>query len=91
MENIEAEVLKEMATLEYNLLIRDELIELVEMNEFGMAWEVAHNHCSTFTNSFEEYAITKPFKIINAIDPEEERRKQEHNKQFRFDNYKMFN
>jgi hypothetical protein len=82
MENTEANVLKEMATLEYNLLIKDELLELVELKEFEMAFEVAHNHCTMFTDSFEEYAVTKPFKIINAINKEEEARKQEHNRQF---------
>ena len=85
MENIEADVLKGMASLEYNKEIKDELLELVESNDLSIAFEVDYNHSIKFTESFAEYPVTRPHTMINAIDPKEEARKKENNRLFKLE------
>ena len=91
MVDLEVKVLSEMAKLEYNLLIKDELRELTNEGEYEMTFKLAYNHTRAHADGFPEYRITKPHKLINAINPSEEARKKAHNKRFRFDNYTMFN
>ena len=91
MIDLEAKVLSEMATLEINIFIKDDLRELIIEGEYEMAFKLASDEAWRVHNAMPEYRITKPFEIINAINQSEERRKQEHNKQFRFEHYDKFN
>ena len=91
MANTEARVISEMANMDDMKLIRDDILMLMIEGEFQMCWELMINERKRHVDAIPEFKITRPFKLINAINPSEERRKQEHNRKFGFDNYQMFN
>lgn len=78
----QARLISDMARLDINVFIKDELLELMIDGEYDMAFELAYNESLRIADAMPEYRVTQPFKLINAINEEEERAKKERNRIF---------
>lgn len=78
----EAQLISDMANLEINKFIRDDLLCLMVGGEFEMCFELALNECKRVQDAMPEYKVTRPFQLINAIDREVEAEKKKRNHEF---------
>ena len=82
MENIEVKLLSEMAKLEINVLIKNDLLELMIAGEYDMAFELAHNEIQKKMNCLANLPWMRVMPLIDAFDPAEEKARRARNEQF---------